>query len=46
MIGGVLVNALTTGEIFDLRPGGAVVAVVTAALLVVVADRTDVFDVD
>ncbi|MCU1499723.1 MAG: GlsB/YeaQ/YmgE family stress response rane protein [Acidimicrobiales bacterium] len=40
VIGGTIANALGTGDIFELNFLGATVAVISAALLIVIADRT------
>lgn len=40
VIGGTVANALGTGDIFELNFLGAAVAVVSAALLILVVDRS------
>ncbi|MBA2626250.1 MAG: GlsB/YeaQ/YmgE family stress response membrane protein [Acidimicrobiia bacterium] len=39
IVGGVIANALGTGDIFELNILGSVVAIASAALLIVVIDR-------
>ncbi|MCU1370988.1 MAG: hypothetical protein JWO77_2182 [Ilumatobacteraceae bacterium] len=39
VIGGVVANALGTGDIFELNVLGSVVAVISAAVLITVIDR-------
>lgn len=39
VVGGVIANALGTGDIFELNFLGAIVAIITAAVLVVAVDR-------
>ncbi len=39
VIGGVVANALGTGDIFELNFLGAIVAIIAAAVLIVVIDR-------
>ena len=39
VVGGVVANALGTGDILELNFLGAVVAIISAAVLVVVVDR-------
>jgi uncharacterized membrane protein YeaQ/YmgE (transglycosylase-associated protein family) len=40
VIGGIVANALGTGDIFELNFLGAAVAVVSAAVLIAIVDRT------
>ncbi len=42
VVGGVVANALGTGDIFELNFLGSVVAIVAAAVLIVVIDRASV----
>ncbi len=42
VVGGVVANALDTGDIFELNFLGSVVAIVAAAVLIVVIDRASV----
>lgn len=42
VVGGVIANALGTGDVFELNILGSIVAVVTAVVLVVGADRASV----
>lgn len=42
VVGGVIANALGTGDIFELNILGSIVAVITAIVLVVGADRTGI----
>ncbi len=42
IVGGVVANALGTGDIFELNFLGSVVAIVAAAVLIVVIDRASV----
>lgn len=39
VVGGVIANALGTGDIFELNILGAIVAIITAAVLVTLVDR-------
>ncbi len=39
VIGGVIANALGTGDIFELNVLGSIVAIISAAVLIVVIDR-------
>ncbi len=39
VIGGVIANALGTGDIFELNILGSIVAIISAAVLVTVVDR-------
>ena len=39
VIGGVIANALGTGDIFELNFLGAVVAIISAAVLILIIDR-------
>lgn len=39
VVGGLIANALGTGDIFELNVLGAIVAIITAAVLVVAVDR-------
>lgn len=39
VIGGVIANALGTGDILELNILGSIVAIISAALLIVVIDR-------
>ena len=39
VIGGVIANALGTGDIFELNILGSIVAVISAAVLIVLVDR-------
>ena len=39
VIGGTIANALGTGDIFELNFLGAVIAIISAALLIVIIDR-------
>lgn len=40
IIGGVVANALGTGDIFELNLVGSVVAIASATVLVIIGDRT------
>ena len=42
VVGGVVANALGTGDVFELNFVGSVVAIVTAVVLIVVGDRVGV----
>jgi uncharacterized membrane protein YeaQ/YmgE (transglycosylase-associated protein family) len=42
IIGGIIANALGTGDIFELNLLGAVVAIVASVVLVVVGERTGI----
>lgn len=42
VVGGVIVNALGTGDIFELNILGSIVAVLTAIALIVGADRAGI----
>lgn len=42
VVGGVIANALGTGDIFELNILGSIVAVVTAIVLIAVADRAGI----
>jgi uncharacterized membrane protein YeaQ/YmgE (transglycosylase-associated protein family) len=42
VVGGVVANALGTGDIFELNLIGSVVAIATAVLLIIVGDRVGV----
>lgn len=46
LVGGMLANALGTGDIFELNVLGSVVAVVTAAVIIAVAENTDALRAD
>ncbi len=39
VVGGLVANALGTGDIFELNVLGAIVAIATAILLIIVGDR-------
>ncbi|MGI8936958.1 MAG: GlsB/YeaQ/YmgE family stress response membrane protein [Iamia sp.] len=39
VIGGLIANALGTGDIFELNVLGAIVAIISAVLLIVVVER-------
>ena len=39
VVGGLVANALGTGDIFELNILGAIVAIATAVLLIIVGDR-------
>ena len=39
VIGGIVANALGTGDVFELNVLGSIVAILAAALLIVVVDR-------
>lgn len=42
VVGGVIANALGTGDIFELNILGSIVAIVTAVVLIVGADRAGI----
>ena len=42
VVGGIVANALGTGDIFELNFLGSVVAIVTAIVLIVIGDRVGV----
>ena len=42
VVGGVIANALGTGDIFELNILGSIVAVLTAVVLIVGADRAGI----
>lgn len=42
VVGGVVANALGTGDIFELNILGSIVAVITAIVLIVGADRAGI----
>jgi uncharacterized membrane protein YeaQ/YmgE (transglycosylase-associated protein family) len=42
VVGGIVANALGTGDIFELNFLGSVVAIMTAVVLIVVGDRVGV----
>ncbi len=42
VVGGVIANALGTGDIFELNILGSIVAVIAAVVLIVVADRAGI----
>jgi len=39
VVGGVVANALGTGDVFELNVLGSIVAVISAAVLIIIADR-------
>ncbi|MDQ3569669.1 MAG: hypothetical protein M3396_03435 [Actinomycetota bacterium] len=42
VVGGVIANALGTGDIFELNILGSIVAIITAVVLIVGADRAGI----
>ena len=42
VVGGVIANALGTGDIFELNILGSIVAVITAIVLIIGADRAGI----
>ncbi len=42
VVGGVIANALGTGDIFELNILGSIVAVIAAVVLILVADRAGI----
>ena len=40
VVGGVVANALGTGDVFELNFVGGIVAIATAVVLIVIGDRT------
>ncbi len=42
VVGGVIANALGTGDIFELNILGSIVAIVTAIVLIIGADRAGI----
>jgi uncharacterized membrane protein YeaQ/YmgE (transglycosylase-associated protein family) len=42
VVGGVVANALGTGDVFELNFIGSIVAIATAVLLIIVGDRVGV----
>lgn len=42
MVGGVIANLLGTGDVFELNVLGSIVAIITAAVLIVAIDRASV----
>lgn len=41
VVGGVVANALGTGDIFELNILGSIVAIITAVVIIVIADRAN-----